>query len=171
MTATPRLFIGLSPTESVRQHLALIRHHVHTRFGGRVVSTANLHLTLAFLGPTPAARSADLIRMIDGLGFAPLDLTLDQIGSFDRARVVWLGLSAHHAALDKLVESLRAQLRAGQFPTEDHPFNAHVTLLRKATCMTEPVEPIAWRADTLCLYESVSTPEGVRYDVLHRRSV
>lgn len=171
MTATPRLFIGLSPPDAVRQPLTQVRHHVHTRFGGRVVTTANLHLTLAFLGATPAARTTELVRLIDALAFTPLDLTLDQIGSFDRARVVWIGLSRHQVALDTLVQALRAELRAGQFPTEDHPFNAHVTLLRKATCLTEPVETIHWRADTICLYGSVSTPEGVRYDVLHRRTV
>lgn len=46
---------------------------------GRQVATANLHLTLAFLGPVPSSRLVALLDMAAAIEAAPFDLCLDRL--------------------------------------------------------------------------------------------
>ena len=161
--ADPRLFIALSPPPVVRAAVLGVRDEMFARVGGKPVSAANLHLTLAFLGATPRARVAELQALMADVPFAPMALTLDEVGSFAQAKVVWMGCAARHSGLDALVADLRARLQAAGFTFDAKPFNAHVTLLRKTACETQVAKPVAWLAHQLDLYESVSSADGVVY--------
>lgn len=169
MTASARLFIGLTPPPAVRQQLAMARDQAHVQFGGKPVPADNLHLTLAFLGQTSLSRLDELTRLIDQCGFMAMTLQLAAIGSFSSAKVVWAGLAERHIALDALAGRLRRVLQQQDFSVDAQGFNAHVTLLRKAVCPAHTITPtIIWRASQLSLYESRSTPAGVEYHILHR---
>lgn len=168
---TRRLFFALWPPEAVRARLRERMQALDIR--GRPVSVSNLHLTLVFLGAC-----ADEARLAAGAAagrvtFAPFRLTLDRLGYFPRARVLWLGPDRTPCPLQALVTALRAELAAagvleGRDERQTRDFRAHVTLARKAAppAGLGLVEPIEWPVCAFKLMESVSTPSGVSYRVL-----
>ncbi len=74
--------------------------------------------------------------------------------------------AAYHIVV---IQHLRAQLPAGPRPKTIRLMRCDAAAQGNMHDGTGRAD--CWRADAPCLYESVPTPEGVRYDVLHRRSV
>jgi len=172
MPSTPepfrRLFFALWPDEDVRRALVAADRGLGRE--GRRVAADNLHLTLLFLGATPADRQACFTAAAAGVQGEPFELVLDRFGHFPRPRVLWLGSSRPPAALVRLVEALGAALLPCGFTPESRPFAPHVTLRRKARRLPalQPETPVVWPVHDFCLCESVSTPDGVQYRVLER---
>ncbi len=101
----------------------------------RWVRPEQMHLTLRFLGDTPADRLPAIYAAMDGVaaGRAPFALRLTELGCFPNARrprVVWVGLGGDAAALAALAAALNAALSGLGLPPEDKPFRAHLTLGR-----------------------------------------
>jgi 2'-5' RNA ligase len=104
----------------------------------RVVPTENLHLTVAFLGPTSPEEVPALARAIGeaAAGAAPIEVRVSGLGAFPRVaapRVVWAGLVETREAgrLEALVSRCRALLEAAGHASDDGDrFHAHVTLAR-----------------------------------------
>jgi 2'-5' RNA ligase len=166
-----RLFLALWPNGAQREQLAgyypLLRG-----CGGREVPPENLHITLAFLGSVEPATRACLEQSLDKVSLPPFTLTLDQLGFWRRPRVVWLGAAAIPEPLTALVAEIkRAMLGCGLEP-ESRPFQAHLTLMRKA--WRGPLEeppPFNWPVEGFALVASQTLPEGARYEVLRRWSL
>ncbi|WP_373692398.1 RNA 2',3'-cyclic phosphodiesterase [Cohnella silvisoli] len=99
---------------------------------------ADLHVTLHFLGDTPATRVRDIGALAAEVAAAaaPFALALTEAGTFgppSAPRVLWCGLAepaAPGGALAALHAALGARLAASGFATEARPFRAHVTLAR-----------------------------------------
>ena len=132
------------------------------------VSAENLHLTLLFLGNQPMSQipllSQQAERVVDAQATAPFAIQLDHLGLFAKAKVAWMAPSQPPEPLLRLEAELRAALAAVGIGVEDRPYRPHVTLLRKATrLLAGTVTPITLQATALHLYESRSTPDGVRY--------
>lgn len=169
--AAPRLFFALWPPPAVRDALAA-RAAALPLAGGRWVPAENLHLTLRFLGPTPAAaRDALEAALVEApSAFEPFVLRLDRAGYFAAARVVWLGAGRTPAALAALARGLERLARRAGFAAERRPFVAHVTVARKARPLAGPpsVEPLDWPVDAFELVESRLTPAGPQYRTVQR---
>jgi RNA 2',3'-cyclic 3'-phosphodiesterase len=112
----------------------------------RIVPAANLHLTLAFLGPTS---QGDVPRIAEALEEAAreteqMEVRVEGLGAFPRAesaRVVWAGLVETRSAgcLATLVARCRLLLSAvGQSVDDRERFHAHVTLARLDTRSPSP---------------------------------
>ena len=132
------------------------------------VSAENLHLTLLFLGHQPTSQipllSQQASQVVEALALPPFAIRLDRLGLFPKARVAWMAPSQPPEPLLRLEAELRAALAAVGIGVEDRPYRPHVTLLRKATrLLAGTVTPITLQATALHLYESRSTPDGVRY--------
>lgn len=165
---TVRCFVALLPDDAARSRLEQLAHEQQGRFpSARHMRAQNLHLTLAFIGALEAERARQVAAALVSASFAPFEWTLDAVGSFGRARVLWAGGS--DASLDAMAAQARRLLDELGVPYDRRPFVAHVTLLRKlpraATHDTalriEP--PIRWRAGAPVLLESRSDAEGTRY--------
>ena len=97
------------------------------------VDPRGLHLTLAFLGDTPAEKIPELTRRLKAAlaPHAPFRLQPAALGTFPnekRPRIIWAGMSAPPdlAALQRaVVHSLQPQ-----FPIADLRFTPHLTLGR-----------------------------------------
>jgi len=179
-----RAFIAVSLSEEIIQGLSRTVADLRARLpngGVRWVAAQNIHLTLKFLGDTPAAA---VDRLAKGLQAAvasqpPFEIHVGGWGAFPsprRARVVWVGLSAP-AGLGALQRSVEAELARQGFPPEERPFSPHLTIgrvgreihpddLRRLANVLESVQVGDLGVvcvDTVHLYQSDLRPGGPIY--------
>ena len=139
---------------------------------GRPVPSANLHLTLWFLGRVEAAHLDAVLELAAATTAAAFDLMLDRFGQFARKhdRMLWLGPSAPPAELLALHAALCRHGAPLGLRAPAETFRPHVTLRRKAAPAPRPLprlEPgIAWPVRHFSLLESHPQPHGVRYATL-----
>ena len=184
---TLRTFIAIDLPPNVKAALA----DVAATLGGRVsrgalgtaavrwVRPEQMHLTLRFLGDTPAGKLPALADALDTLaaGHAPFTLRLTDVGCFPntrRPRVVWVGLGGEEQKLLAMVAALEAALRPLGWPAEDRPFRAHLTLGRvkdvqaaQGIDWTTTVPALTVPVAAVHLIESQLRPEGSVYTVRH----
>ena len=96
-----------------------------------------MHITLAFLGATPADRLDDVVAAAAAAasGARSFSFTLDRLGRFPPdgpPHTIWAGPSAGAEPLARLARSVRAELRARDIAFDDKPFQPHVTIARVA---------------------------------------
>jgi 2'-5' RNA ligase len=172
-----RLFFALSVPDEVRTMAVRLQDAARRSFGpARYPLPEGLHVTLAFLGRSDPAQAPALLSLaarVAGPSRGFMLRTADT-GGFPqpgRTRILWLGL-APQPSLGALAERLRAALKAGSVAFDEKPFLPHLTLAR----FREPVDlgragfpeldPIAFRADAISLFQSVPEPQGNRYQLL-----
>ena len=184
-----RLFFALWPDAATLRALTDWCAQAHAVWGGRVMRPDTLHLTLAFLGQVPADLVDPLIRLTVERPFTPGLLRLDRYGVFPRQGIVWAGPGDGAPALAEQVAGLWRDLAALGNLRPDHPFRAHVTLLRnvaikgdnaagkgdiapgesdktagKATPLPSAPPPLDWHYDRCVLVQSVQDGQS-RYEV------
>ena len=173
-STTIRLFFALdataqaSPLLAIQQQLLRDISHPESCSKPSPVSAENLHLTLLFLGNQPMSLipqlSQQAARVIENVAIRPFSIQLDRLGLFPKAKVAWIAPSQPPEPLLQLEAQLRRAVAALGISVEERPYRPHVTLLRKATKLhAGTVTPITLQARALHLYESRSTPDGVRY--------
>ena len=162
------MFFALWPDEEVRAQLARWARELHALCGGRPTRPENLHVTLAFLGGIEEARVAEVERAGDTVGPRACPLILDEPGYWKHKRIAWAGASVVPPELEALVSELRGALAKSQIRFDAKSFVSHVTLLRDARepPAMPPLAPIEWRLDGFALVQSVTRPQGSRYEVL-----
>lgn len=139
--------------------------------GARRVAAANLHLTLAFIGALAAHDAHALAAALRGIGndaFASFTWTLDRVGRFDRARVLWAG-GGPNPILDRYADCVRSLLRKWGVPFDERPFASHVTVFRSArsgVALPEFRHTVSWPVSRPQLMQSLGAVNGVRYVVV-----
>jgi len=180
-----RLFIAVDLPDSVRA--ALAREQARLRSvcvgGGEIRWTRpeGVHLTLKFLGEVAATR---LKEVSDALGdvatFDPFEIDVRGFGFFPsarRPRVFWAGLEVP-PALDELAGRVEAAMATLGFPSENRPFQPHLTLARFESQRAQPALEAAihsgeadlgrWIVSGFFLFESKLRPGGAEYAKLAR---
>jgi 2'-5' RNA ligase len=160
-----RLFFALWPDDATRQAIVRATRRAVRACGGKPTPRENLHVTLAFLGPINAEDLAR-IEAFEPPPRAPFELTLDQLGFWAQARVLWLGPTEAPAALRALERELWDRLVALGFERERKPYAPHVTLARKARGVSADVEAVVWPVGAIALVESKTGPRNSRYTAL-----
>lgn len=176
-----RLFVAIALPEPVREGIApWLAHTAAIAPGARVVPLENLHLTLRFLGATPAARRAALERALDAVAAAsaPFGVRLAGAGTFgprSRPRVLFAAVAEGSAEL----ASLAGRVRDGLGDREPDPrFTPHLTLARargprgdpalaRARGELDALEAPPFVVRSLALFESQVSSRGSRYQILH----
>jgi RNA 2',3'-cyclic 3'-phosphodiesterase len=130
---------------------------------GRRVPAENWHITLRFLGSTPAAGAAALVEALRNrpLG-APFSLAFGALGAFPRparASVLWMGIDEGADALAEIAARIEEITRQVGFPPADHPFRAHLTLSR----LSPPANVRSFLERDLRPRESMEVGEVVLY--------
>ncbi|HUX12363.1 MAG TPA: RNA 2',3'-cyclic phosphodiesterase [Spirochaetia bacterium] len=131
-----RLFLALEPSPETREWLvslqAMIRRdHPESLF--RYVAPDNLHVTLQFLGDTPASvvpTVADAMLTVCS-NFAPFEMAADGIGFFpgpERPRVMWIGANDETRTMDSLFLALGNRLAGSGIGFDKKPYHPHFTL-------------------------------------------
>jgi 2'-5' RNA ligase len=136
------------------------------------VPAEQLHLTLAFLGAVPAARSAELAALTRQVETASQAMPLPQL-SFTRLACwrkaqVLVALAATDAGVACVAEVLREGALGAGFCPDLKPFRAHVTVARKVARAVHgtSLAPVLWSCRLLALVESRTTAEGPLYSVV-----
>lgn len=163
------LFVALWPNVPVRD--ALTDWQAVIPQGGRLVHPDDLHLTLAFLGPTPADRLPAVREAINAVRAEALVLRLDRLNYWRHNRIVWAGMNEVPTALETLARRTREALAARDVHIDEQDFVPHITLARNAKASdSEAPKQIRWQADQLVLARSVGG-SAPRYRVEFERSL
>lgn len=167
--ATLRLFFALWPDDAIRDALNRSGKWLHQHWGGRRMRAETIHLTLAFLGETPAERLDDLVACADSVETGAYELILDQAGYWRHKRIGWLGTSETPPQHSGLVRTLDTGLQQAGFPVDARPHVPHVTLLRNSRGGEVPAcTPVIWPISAFVLVQSRIGPGGTHYDVIRR---
>ena len=132
-----RLFVAIDLPEEVRESLARLQTDLrrHDLSGLRWTRPEGVHLTLKFLGETPAsslpAIEAALARAVRGA--QPFRLALGAPGTFGNRRgprVLWVDIEGDVKPLQQLQAAVERELAAAGFAPEERGFSPHLTLAR-----------------------------------------
>ncbi|QNB45688.1 RNA 2',3'-cyclic phosphodiesterase [Thermanaerosceptrum fracticalcis] len=151
----------------------------------RWVNSANLHLTLHFLGDIHPSLVEKMLREFTPIlqkTPAPF-MSLGKIGAFPRwsePRVIWLSLTGNHTILRKIYGDTAAAIGKLGIPVDAaRPYTPHITLARINTKLKPNFSGFATMKDhplpnlpgfylgKLTLYASKLTPAGPIYTPLH----
>lgn len=168
MTQKKRLFFALWPTADVRVALAHGARSIYEPGNGRVVDPANLHLTLAFLHNVENTLLPCISEAAQRACTDPFSITLERIGWWRRAGILWIGPPDTHARLNDLEGKLWQELGDCGFIPERRRFTPHVTLARKVTRApgVQTLSPIHWPVSSIVLVESVTGRSQSTYHVI-----
>ncbi|MBH9398442.1 RNA 2',3'-cyclic phosphodiesterase [Pseudomonas aeruginosa] len=160
-----RLFFALSCPPPLAERIG--RWRDGWPLPSRPVATANLHLTLAFLGQVPSARLEALLDMAAAIEAAPFELRLAHLLRWSNG-ILLLAPSQPPGALLQLRRALCSGLAELPLPVEPRPFSAHLPLARDAAPLedTPPPPTFVWQVDHFRLFCSQNDAAGVRYRTL-----
>lgn len=184
-----RLFIALELPRETLDALTALQDRLKREAAPRVVRwvrPAGIHLTLKFLGDTPANQQAAITTALNNATSAhgPITLHAAGLGCFPntrRPRVVWVGLTGDLDPLRALQAAVEEALEPLGFPREKLKFSPHLTLgrvrreasssavqsLGQLIAKTEISTMSTWTATTVNLMRSELHPDGARYTALH----
>lgn len=163
-----RLFFALWPNDRVRYSLQHAFNTLHDPPADcRRVNSANLHMTLHFLGNIPVSKVDCFSHQASQLRSEGFTLNVTKIGYFKKPRVLWMGCDFIPPALVELQARLGLLIESCDFTQESRPYNPHVTMARKVRrpIKDQSVDVIPWEVDRFCLILSQSLSSGVRYSV------
>ncbi|MDH3604000.1 MAG: RNA 2',3'-cyclic phosphodiesterase [Candidatus Tectomicrobia bacterium] len=179
----PRVFIAIPTPVELQQALGDIQSTF--RFESlslRWVKPSHLHITLVFLGETPAAQlekvSQAMVQAVAGI--SPFAVEALSLGCFPRPsqpRVLWMGLHDPSQNLTRLYQQLITVLQSLGFVGENRAFHPHLTLahIRKPARNPEFRSLLSIydnrqfghiRVEAVHLFESHLRPTGPVYTIL-----
>ena len=136
MPESLRLFVAIELPGEVRETLGRLQHELQRRGLEKLrwVRPESIHLTLKFLGETPAEKVPALqVALTDAVkGTDAHELALGKLGTFggSRPRVVWVDLTGELDAVRDLQERIEMALHPLGFEREARGWSPHVTLAR-----------------------------------------
>ncbi len=144
-----RTFIALDMPSDIKSALAKYVQPLKA-LRGRVswVKLENMHLTLKFLGDTPASRIDEIAAALQQAAAAvtPFSAVVSGCGAFpneENPRVLWVGINEKTGTLLKLVRDIDERVQQFGFAKEKRFFAPHLTIGRaKDTRIAEIVRAL-----------------------------
>ena len=175
-----RLFVAARvPEDRLAQLAELVTPLREKLTNARWMIPENQHLTLKFLGSTPADHLdavAQTCTMV-GAGHRPSSMAITELGAFPsktRVRVLWMGVSDPDGLLSRLAADLDRALEPLGFASESRAYTPHLTLARFKLPVplksgfpsldASRIEPFDIR--DIVLFRSFLSPKGSRYEVM-----
>lgn len=162
-----RLFVGVGLDPAQQQQIAAVLATLPATL--KPVPLQNLHLTVRFLGQSSETQARQLWTQLAAATLPAFTVSLDKLLCWPGAKVLCLAGSAADPALQQLDKAINQSAAQAGYPPAQHQLHPHVTLARHARQLPEPpiTAPVLSVEPTqLHLYQSVSTPAGVRYPIL-----
>ena len=183
-----RLFTAIYPPSPALDVIVRVQEGLRAELGHEIVrwiSRPNLHLTLQFMGETPA-ELLGMVKECMGIPGEPakaVPLVLGGVGAFPnavRARTLWVGVEDTSGQLAAVQARVREALRQSGVPLDNRPFRPHLTIgyVRRRATRTDQkrvaevlrnLSPkhFAFAVREMSLVESALTPNGSQYTVLY----
>ena len=160
-----RLFVALWPDDATRAAITAATGDAIADVAGRHVPSANLHLTLVFIGEWPVARRGVLEAALSRVAVPPIEIELEFLTYWPRPRAVVLESARVPPQLLRLVMQLSEAVEVFGWQRPLRPYRPHVTLVRKSSPIevTRLPEPVVLRADAFTLVASEPGDDGVVY--------
>ena len=159
-----RLFVAIWPTPQIRTLLSNLQNDFQLNRYGRCIPSRNFHITVVFLGDVAAEEVDPVIEIVRAIEFKPFSIELDQVGSWPRNKVAWVGSSSAEPELTTLLENVRRNLKSKK---ERRKFIPHVTLARKFRRKIHySIEPILWPVHKIALVRSNLSSLGAHYEIV-----
>jgi 2'-5' RNA ligase len=164
-----RLFCALRLPDGTLD--AVVRWQQDHVTAGRLVPRENLHLTLAFLGRTPASAVDGIVSELRGAaGAAPDPIVLQPVRYREGRSVGMLVLSDAGGRGAALADDLHGRLeRLGVYRREARPWLPHLTVVRfrERPRLRPPLPDLgSFSPSDAAAYLSVLRPTGAEYVVL-----
>ena len=179
-----RLFVALDIPDEVRGAIGeMIARLRDVAREARWVRAEGVHVTLKFIGETPAQRVAAIEQALRGAGAggvaAPVDVKFRGAGFFPNERhprVFWAGVDASRNFAE-LAREVDTRLSPLGIPAESREFRPHLTLarfksedglprLREEIKKLEPFDFGSMRANEFHLFQSQLGAGGAKYSKL-----
>jgi RNA 2',3'-cyclic 3'-phosphodiesterase len=130
-----RIFVALDIDDSVRARIARFLDGVRGFApDARWVRPESLHVTLKFIGEKSEEEIEKIESVLETIEAGAFDMSIRGYGFFPGARaprVFWIGIEGG-AKLTSLAAAVDERLARLDIPKEEHDFNAHLTLARRA---------------------------------------
>ena len=147
-----RTFIAIELDESLRRALQSLQNRLKRQMPpGSVkwVAPEGVHLTLKFLGDTPAARVSEIVAAMRTActGYGAFDLVVEGRGcfpNFRRPRVVWVAVRDRSQTIGSLQAAIEREVAPLGWPTEERAFTPHLTLGRVSKTADPPRHYCGW---------------------------
>jgi 2'-5' RNA ligase len=180
-----RLFVGIPLAAATANDLAATVDRLRSKTTEltpdslRWSAAESWHITLQFLGSTTQQQYDCVIAHLRELHHPRVPIELGAIDTFDRAGVLFAEVRVT-PELRTLQQAVTAATTPCGFTAEERPYHPHITLARRKgktgdkqfrnlkLQMNPPPHLSSFRADSFIVYESISTPEGSRYEVRER---
>ena len=165
-----RLFFAAWPPPRTALGLQRWAEEAARETRGKVTRAETIHLTLAFLGEVEDPRIQSVVKAAGQTAGKAHRLLLEQARYWKHNRIVWVGPNETPPPLAALAADLKSALMREGFALEQRAFEAHVTLIRKASAPRAlPVLPaLDWPVDEFVLVRSTLSNVGSSYEVLER---
>jgi 2'-5' RNA ligase len=179
-----RAFLAVEPPEDILQKISRLQEKLKREINGRLSWTRpqGQHLTLKFFGDISQEDVNNICASVQKriVSESKLNLKIEKLGVFPdarRPRVIWCGVTGDVEKLITLQKKLDADFAAIGFPSEDRPFQAHLTLARikdsrDLSGMSEALKKHGtftageFTTDKLFLFQSNLSPQGAVYTKL-----
>lgn len=133
-----RTFIAIELEEPLRIAIAQVQNKLKRQTPpGSVkwVAADGIHLTLKFLGDTPASRVLEIVTALEAAcaGARPFEISVEGRGcfpNFHRPRVIWVAVRESGQMLARLQMAIERHVAPLGWPTEERRFSPHLTLGR-----------------------------------------
>lgn len=125
-----RLFVAIDLPWELRQRVALLSGAGIP--GAKWVPPDNYHITLRFIGETPAYRAEEIDHALTALKARRFELTLSGVGTFaksGRSTALWVGVERNER-LDRLQSKIETALQRIGLEPERRRFAPHLSLAR-----------------------------------------
>jgi 2'-5' RNA ligase len=176
-----RLFIGIPLAAAVIDELKAATSRLHSSADGlRWTAPESWHITLQFLGNTDPEQYTCLVPRLRALHSPPVSISLEALGCFDRAGILFAGVRLTPELL-LLQERVTTATQPCGFAPESRPYQPHITLARakgQKSGLGELKAKIRrlqdftrFVAHEFLLYESFLSSAGARYEVRERFSL
>ena len=172
MSSKRKVFFALLPNPKTLEAIVLLQRKFQID-SGRWIVAENIHLTLCFIGHVDELQLKCISGMADELIGEKIQLNLDVIGQFNKAKILWLGSRDKCNSLYDLHYELCKKLKLCQLELNSLKFRPHITLARNAhnNTLAPEFESIDWFSNVFYLMESVQVSQGVEYKVLKQYSL
>jgi 2'-5' RNA ligase len=185
MNTTLRTFIAIEINDHVRRELTSLQDKLREANADvKWTEPENLHITIKFLGDTPAEKLPEINAVLDqtARAFHSFDLDIGELGAFPNThapRIIWAGATRQADQVAAIAAMIEAGLEPLEFKKEDRAFTAHITLgrtrsphgkARLSKALTETALPpgLTQRVSRLTFFQSHLTSQGPVYTAIHK---